>query len=69
MIRRCVAGDFDRILAIVNDAAEAYRGVISDDRWKDPYMPTGKLAEEIAAGVEFDGCEIDGSGLVGVMGV
>ena len=45
MIRRCVAGDFDRILAIVNDAAEAYRGIISDDRWKDPYMPAGELAE------------------------
>ncbi len=44
MIRQCVAGDFDHILAIVNDAAGAYRGVISDDRWKDPYMPAGELS-------------------------
>lgn len=69
MIRRCAAGDFDRILAIINDAAQAYRGVIPDDRWKDPYMPAGELAEEIAAGIDFDGYEIEGAGLVGVMGI
>ncbi|MCY3671630.1 MAG: GNAT family N-acetyltransferase [Alphaproteobacteria bacterium] len=69
MIRRCAASDFDRILAIINDAARAYRGVIPDDRWKDPYMPAGELAEEIAAGIDFDGYEIEGAGLVGVMGI
>ncbi|MCY3753864.1 MAG: GNAT family N-acetyltransferase [Alphaproteobacteria bacterium] len=69
MIRRCAAGDFDRILAIINDAAQAYRGVIPDDRWKDPYMPAGELAEEIAAGIDFDGYGIEGAGLVGVMGI
>jgi len=69
MIRRCTADDFDRILAIINDAARAYRGVIPDDRWKDPYMPAGELAEEIAAGIDFDGYEIEGAGLVGVMGI
>ena len=69
MIRRCTADDFDRILAIVNDAARAYRGVIPDDRWKDPYMPARELAEELAAGIDFDGYEIEGTGLVGVMGV
>ena len=69
MIRRCTADDFDRILAIINDAAQAYRGVIPDDRWKDPYMPAGELAKELAAGIQFDGYEIDAAGLVGVMGV
>ncbi len=69
MIRRCAAADFDCILAIINDAAQAYRGIIPDDRWKDPYMPAEELADEIAAGIEFDGYEIDGTGLVGVMGV
>ena len=69
MIRRCAASDFDRILAIINDAAQAYRGVIPDDRWKDPYMPAGELAEEMAAGIDFDGYEIEGAGLVGVMGI
>ena len=69
MIRRCTADDFDRILAIINDAAQAYRGIIPDDRWKDPYMPAEELADEIAAGIEFDGYEVGGAGLVGVMGV
>ena len=69
MIRRCTADDFDRILAIINEAATAYRGIIPDDRWKDPYMPPEELADEIAAGIDFDGFEIVGNGLVGVMGV
>ena len=69
MIRRCTADDFDRILAIINDAAQAYRGIIPDDRWKDPYMPAGELADEIAAGIEFDGYEAEGTGLAGVMGI
>ena len=69
MVRGCAADDFDRILAIINDAATAYRGIIPDDRWKEPYMPAGELADEIAAGVDFDGYETAGAGLVGVMGV
>ena len=69
MIRRCTASDFDRVLGIINDAAAAYRGIIPDDRWKEPYMPAEELVEEIAAGVEFDGYEIAGTGLAGVMGV
>ena len=69
MIRRCVPDDFERMLAIINEAALAYRGVIPDDRWKDPYMPAEELAAEIAAGIVFDGYEIDSIGLVGVMGV
>ena len=69
MIRCCTADDFDRVLAIINEAAEAYRGIIPEDRWKDPYMPAEELTEEIAAGIDFDGYEIAGAGLVGVMGV
>ena len=69
MIRRCTADDLDRVLAIINEAATAYRGIIPEDRWKDPYMPPEELAEEIAAGIDFDGYEIAGAGLVGVMGV
>ena len=69
MIRHCTQNDFDRILAIINEAAQAYRGIIPDDRWKDPYMPAEELADEVAAGVVFDGYEIAGAGLVGLMGV
>lgn len=56
------------IAAIVNAAAEAYRGVIPPDRWHEPYMAADELDEEIAAGVVFWGYEADGA-LVGVMGI
>ena len=56
------------MLAIVNAAAQAYRGVIPADRWHEPYMPREELDGEIAAGVEFWGYE-DGDGLVGMMGI
>lgn len=58
----------DAILAIVNAAAEAYRGVIPADRWREPYMPREELDAEIAAGVAFWVCEV-GDEPVGVMGV
>jgi GNAT superfamily N-acetyltransferase len=67
-IRRCRDDERPRILAIVNAAAEAYRGVIPPDRWHDPYMPAAELDGEIAAGVAFWGLEEDGA-LVGVMGI
>jgi hypothetical protein len=50
-IRPCRPHDAGAILAIVNAAAEAYRGVIPADRWRDSYMPRDELETEIAAGV------------------
>ena len=67
-IRPCRHEEREAIFAIVNEAAEAYRGVIPADRWHDPYMPLSKLDEEIAAGVRFWGYE-DGGELLGVMGI
>jgi GNAT superfamily N-acetyltransferase len=67
-IRRCRDDERPAILAIVNAAAEAYRGVIPADRWHEPYMPASELDREIADGVVFWGHEIDGE-LVGVMGM
>jgi GNAT superfamily N-acetyltransferase len=67
-IRPCRADERDHILAIVNAAAEAYRGVIPEDRWHEPYMPGEELDAELAAGVEFWGYEEDGE-LLGVMGI
>jgi len=55
-------------LHVVNDAAEAYRGVIPQDRWKEPYMPTEELKEEIESGVIFYGWKEDDA-LVAVMGI
>jgi GNAT superfamily N-acetyltransferase len=68
MIRRCTAGDFAAIHEIVNDAAEAYRGVIPADRWHEPYMGEEELRHEIGAGVRFWGWEEAGE-LLGVMGI
>jgi N-acetylglutamate synthase-like GNAT family acetyltransferase len=68
LIRRCETRDFETIYAIINDAAEAYRGVIPADCWKEPYMTKEELRREIADGVEFWGYEQDDE-LVGVMGI
>ena len=38
MIRPCNDDDIQDIYEIINDAAKAYRGVIPDDQWYDPYM-------------------------------
>jgi GNAT superfamily N-acetyltransferase len=56
------------VLAIINAAAEAYRGVIPADCWHSPYMPPAELDGAVAAGVTFWGHERDGV-LVGVMGL
>src|SRR5438128_7048813 len=67
-VRRSLGEDFDAILAIVNDAARAYRGVIPADRWHEPYMSTDELQSEIAGGVVFWVAEQEGR-LAGVMGI
>ena len=68
MIRRCTDSDVPAIEAIVNEAAQAYRGHVPADCLHDPYMPRTELLGEIAAGVQFWGWEEDGA-LIGVMGV
>ncbi len=68
MIRECTESDFMTIFEIINDAAQAYRGIISDDCWKEPYMPSAELRQEIEDGVVFWGLEQDGQ-LLGVMGI
>jgi GNAT superfamily N-acetyltransferase len=55
VIRVLTREDSADILAIVNDAAQAYRGVIPADRWHEPYMPEDELREELDAGVTFYG--------------
>ena len=67
-IRLCSDADLPAVLAIINAAAQVYRGVIPPDQWHDPYMPEGELRREIAAGVRFWGCE-DDHRLSGVMGI
>ena len=68
MIRRCGKSEFEVINAIINDSAQAYKGVIPTDCWKEPYMSRDELKHEIEDGVLFWGCEENGE-LVGVMGI
>lgn len=68
MIRECKEKDFETIYAIINEAASAYKGVIPQDRWKEPYMPKQELKNEIEHGVRFWGYEENGE-LLGVMGI
>jgi N-acetylglutamate synthase-like GNAT family acetyltransferase len=68
VVRKSKAEDFEAMLVIVNDAAQAYRGVIPGDRWNEPYMPADELAKQIADGVVFWVAEHEGT-LLGVMGI
>ncbi|MCJ7782522.1 MAG: GNAT family N-acetyltransferase [Desulfobacterales bacterium] len=68
MIRKCTQQDLSVMYEIINDAAQAYQGVIPEDRWQEPYMPIEELKHEIDDGVEFWGYEEAGD-LIGVMGL
>jgi GNAT superfamily N-acetyltransferase len=67
LIRPLRNDEVEMALKIVNDAAGAYKGVIPDDCWCEPYMPKDELLAEIAAGIDFWAYEADGT-ILGVMG-
>ena len=60
LIRKFRQAELRVILAIINDAAQVYRGVIPADRWRDPYMPPEELEQEIAESVIFWVAEEEG---------
>ena len=64
----CKQSDIDTIFTIINDAALAYKGIIPDDRWHEPYMSAEEIRHAIIDGVVFWGLEVEG-GLAGVMGI
>jgi N-acetylglutamate synthase-like GNAT family acetyltransferase len=68
MIRRCEEGDSELIWTIINDGAQAYKGIIPADQWTEPYMSREEMQREIDDGVVFWGLEDCGE-LVGVMGI
>ena len=50
MTRPCEEQEFEQIWEIVNDGAQAYRGVIPADRCAEPYMSKDELRGQIAEG-------------------
>lgn len=66
MIRKCQPQDIEDIYTVINDAAEAYRGVIPPDCYYEPYMPIDELSREMQQ-MSFFGWQ-DEDQLVGVMG-
>jgi len=68
MIERCDERELGQIHEVINDGAQAYRGLIAADRWHEPYMAMEELRGEIEAGVAFWGF-YGGGRLLGVMGL
>lgn len=66
MIRELSSREAQIILQIINKAALAYKGVIPEGCYHEPYMPEEELLREINS-MTFFGWE-DGGKLVGVMG-
>ncbi|MSQ59144.1 MAG: N-acetyltransferase [Betaproteobacteria bacterium] len=67
-IRQFLDTDMKAVLAVINAAAQAYKGVIPRDRWHEPYMPLAELETEISSGVLFCVAE-EKEKLLGVMGI
>lgn len=68
MIRACNDQDFEAVWSIINEGAEAYKGIVPADCLSEPYMPSEELTRETEAGIKFWGYEKEGA-LVGVMGI
>ena len=68
IVKSDYAEDFDTIFEIINDASIAYKGIIPEDRWKEPYMPKAELEAQIAEGVEFWNYK-ENNEILGVMGI
>ena len=66
-IRLSRADEGPAILEIINDAAEAYRGLIPLECWHEPYMSAKDLHQELKDGVVFSGITQE-STLLAVMG-
>lgn len=67
MIRLCDENDFKSIYEVINDGAQAYRGVIPNELWREPFVSRDYLQSEIESGVRFKGFEQNNS-LLAVMG-
>jgi GNAT superfamily N-acetyltransferase len=68
MICKLTNSDFQVILKIINEAANAYRNKIPADRWNEPYMSQEELREEILSGIQFYGW-LENESVIAVMGI
>jgi GNAT superfamily N-acetyltransferase len=66
VIKKLSRRDTNNIYAVINLAAKAYRDVIPDDCYHEPYMPREELQNEMGQ-MAFFGWE-EASKLIGVMG-
>lgn len=68
MIRAYSDADFETVYQVINDSSQAYKGIIPDDRWNEPYMTKEELRSEIKDGIQFY-CYVDKNEIIGVMGI
>src|SRR5688500_12586781 len=68
MILKCEDKDLNEIYSIINDAAIAYKGIIPEDRWHEPYMSMDEMKKQIAEGVQF-WKYMEDKEILGVMGI
>ena len=67
MIIEYTKSDSSKILNVINDAAEKYKGVIPDNCWHEPYMSDRELLNEFKDGVRMFGY-LHNNQLIGVIG-
>jgi len=66
MIRELTSENAHVIYEVINKAARAYKGIIPDDCYHEPYMPKEELRREMGS-MTFFGWEEEGK-IVGVIG-
>ncbi|WP_349351637.1 GNAT family N-acetyltransferase [Flagellimonas sp. MMG031] len=68
IIKSELARDFNTIHEIINDASLAYKGIIPQDRWTEPYMSKEELESQFSDGIEFWNY-VENNIILGVMGI
>jgi len=68
MIHKCSLENLGEVLNVINDGAIAYKGIIPQDRWHEPYMTYEALLTQVNEGVEF-WIDTDNSRITGAMGI
>ena len=68
MIKEYKQNNACEILNIINNASLKYKGIIPNDRWKEPYMSKQELLDEVRDSVRLYGYHQNDK-LIGVIGV